>query len=347
MALVGLIDWLEFTLLDASKPHDYVDDAWTAINWDGESDGWRDGVQWCKEILGLPIDGWQVLPRGKMGYKRQMVQGNVWILWAGAEGMGVHVICSGQGVRQLEQYKSVPDIIDKLNELGFTYQITRIDLAIDDYDGKLLDYGKIVRYARNGLYVSQWRTCKIIDVRDTGDNNVIGGSVYFGSGKSRCMCRIYRKGLEQQDATRPDWTRLEIELKEERAANLVKVANLREGIGQVVSMILAQYLTFKRRGKSQQKTRWQTAGWWARLIGEVKPLRLTTAPEQRTLQQVEDWLMRQVSANMAMLAMAAQEDDDAAFKRLCQRLATVGKSKMRQKHYSMVGQSINQPDKGQ
>ena len=76
-------------------------------------------------------------------------------------------------------------------------------------------------------------------------------------------------------------------------------------------------------------------------MGEVEPLRLTTAPEPRTLQQVEDWLMRQVSANMAMLAMA--QEDDAAFERLCQRLATVGKGKMRQKHYNMIGQSINQP----
>ena len=60
-------------------------------------------LQTILELFGGPnVLGWEGLPNGRYGYQHGMVRGNVRVYCDGQEGMGIHVLASGEGCRQLE-----------------------------------------------------------------------------------------------------------------------------------------------------------------------------------------------------------------------------------------------------
>ena len=103
-----LIDWFEFTLAD-----DFMI---------------RGRYHTLKHRLRIEGASFRNAPRGMHGYKTQIIYGNARILLNGSEGMGVHVILSGDAIRQMSG--DLLKLVDWV--LHHEGKVTRIDLALDD-----------------------------------------------------------------------------------------------------------------------------------------------------------------------------------------------------------------------
>lgn len=137
---------------------------------------------------------------------------------------------SGQGCRAFETYsggnwQSLFDCcLDSEN-----YNVTRIDIAYDDFDG-LLDIGKIKKAAESRNYISR-STSGIITNSFKDDLNAI--SVMFGSKSSEYYVRFYDKAAERGGLDY-HWVRCEQVLKHERALEFLKKSDIEAADGSPV-----------------------------------------------------------------------------------------------------------------
>lgn len=91
-------------------------------------------------------------------------------------------------------------------------QITRVDLAFDDFDGRLISVDIADRWWLEGGFTS-WKRAPSHEMR--GNWRVpdgCGRSLYVGKRANGKMCRIYEKGREQGDPS-SEWVRAEVELR--------------------------------------------------------------------------------------------------------------------------------------
>jgi len=184
---------------------------------------------------------------------------------------------SGNGCRYYEQVQKDGNFVDfwreffvrlrDLNTQGFRVNASRIDIAVDDYDG-MLNMDAIASSANNREFVSQFRTAY-----EQGYNNILTGegkgrTIYFGTRKSATLCRFYDKLIEQKmkhknDSDKlkelekiPHWIRMEFEFKREQANELPRSRDC----GVSIPLILATRSVFYK--EAQQS------------CGELNPKRL-------------------------------------------------------------------------
>ena len=141
-----------------------------------------------------------------------------------------------------------------------------------------------------------------------------GQTLYFGSGSSRINIRFYDKLAQKLDAGCSEeveglnfWNRTEIELKDERAQKVAWMIAEDVEIGKVVCGVLKHYIRFVDPGKSKNKSRWKTARFWDKFLGDVEALKLTDQPKERTIEDKINWVSRQVSRTLALLYWAEDE----------------------------------------
>ena len=79
-SLASLIDWCAFTLKDS------------------------DSLEKVLSVIGIPYQDFIEMPKGGLGYKRQLRNGNIAIFEDGAEGMGIHIEMSGKGCREFDSF---------------------------------------------------------------------------------------------------------------------------------------------------------------------------------------------------------------------------------------------------
>lgn len=198
----------------------------------------------------------------KSRYEHCYKMGNMNILlpYDNRSDMGIFINFTGQGCREYEDcfislynYKNKENafkntyeenckiwhelfkkIIRKVN-LGYKVNITRIDLAFDDFNG-LLDLEIIQNKLLRGEYVSRFRKWSEIECQSChskkGDN---GRTIYIGSKKSNCYCKFYDKLTERKQANKDDeyvmeklnelshWVRFEITFKDNLAIFIVSM----------------------------------------------------------------------------------------------------------------------------
>ena len=98
----------------------------------------------------------------------------------------------------------------------FEAKVTRIDIAYDDRpqvgQAGLLDFVTILEAIRADEFVSRPRQVRLMEFLKGGK----GTTIYFGSGQSDTLLRIYDKAAEQQ-LDNEHWIRVEIQLRRERA----------------------------------------------------------------------------------------------------------------------------------
>lgn len=93
---------------------------------------------------------------------------------------------------------------------------TRIDIAIDDYDGNIINQKEVYKLVNSGFYTSAFRSDpKIID------NKQGGFTIQFGEHKSQLMLSIYDKLREQKKKKQPVnqkyWCRYEMRFTQGKA----------------------------------------------------------------------------------------------------------------------------------
>lgn len=275
-------------------------------------------------ILGFTGTEFQKSASGRYGYKKAVFFDHISVLYDGQTNMGVHVEMSGQGCRTFEKYSNL-----NWQELFLRFEVhdvakvnvTRIDLAIDDFQG----YFKIptlIKYLKKGHVTSLFRIAKHIEniVIATGQDK--GHTLYFGRPTSDIQVRFYEKNIEQEmkGTIVPEhaqiWNRTEIQARDERAEAFVYlIARNTFDLGKIVTGTLKNYITFRRSNyvngklsKDLNKSRWDTAKFWLNFLGKVEKLKLTMKPVPVTIERKYKWVNHSVKKTLAMLAFAFPED---------------------------------------
>jgi phage replication initiation protein len=256
------------------------------------------------KYIGLTDCQW-IETKGARGYKDRLYFGGISVHYNGRDGMGVWCEFSGQGCRTFETYSSIDwgTLTAWLIEAGLN--ITRLDIAFDDHAGLLL-IDEILKDTEEGNYLSR------SDFWETIRSNK-GSSLMIGSPQSLFRLRIYDKaaeraaklkGEEAAEVGSQHWIRIEMQLRDERAANFLRFTK-DYNIGQVFAGVLLNYVRYVTPSEDTNKSRWETAPYWQKVIGEAEKISLFEAPGvEYNYTTMIDNVIRQYGSAIHTAAMA-------------------------------------------
>lgn len=221
-------------------------------------------------ILGLDGYTWENT-KGARGYRQRLYFNSISIHFDGSEDMGVWCEMSGQGCRAFETYSAVGWEALFKYILDHNCNITRVDAAYDDHEGKL-DINQIVEDTVNQNYVSKsdyWLTHR----------GSTGSSLEIGSPKSMVRCRIYDKAMERHCEDDVHWIRVELQLRDARAQKfLYLVCESDKTFPQVFSGVLVNYVRYLEPSADTNKSRWHTAPYWLDILESLEAISIYEAP---------------------------------------------------------------------
>ena len=187
----------------------------------------------------------------------------------------------------------------------------------------------MISSAKRGNVISKWKTSTEILKRELRDGKIIGHTLSVGSRSSKIYLRIYDKAMEQRVAG--PWYRIELEIKDERAEILQTILLFETGVGRVISGILNQYIRFVIPSNDTNKSRWKTAPWWTRLVASMDKLQLTKKPQEKSIEEVREWVKKQIGPTLAMLMIYDEGDMTQLFQTI-----NSGKRRLKQKHMQII-----------
>lgn len=270
-----------------------------------------------------------LLERGAMGYESAaVVLGTGRIFWSRRHPeMGVHVSLPSSAIG-LSRWDSETLVI-KLAMLGGKFK--RIDFAFDDKVG-LLDMGLIGLAVRERSYVSRSKSCTHYEKHTA--SGMDGETWAFGSRSSETYLRIYDKAAEQQQGGH--WIRVELELKDERANAAVGellAFSPDEWSSKVASWLYA-FVDFKLvDAADHNRSRWLTVDWWQDFLGQVRKSKIFTSIKIRSVQEVFDWVEKQVAPSMYVLWRTFGMDE-------LHNMILSAQSRLRDKHLSLIAEGV-------
>lgn len=304
------VDWIAFTVLDESAT-----------------------VQSVIEMLGFEPTMFTSAPRGANGYRSMLnLDGySLSILYDGKPDMGIHVNISGSAVPHAistyyetkisdnpfddESTFTVSDFGETaltcfLKDISNVAKFSRIDIAVDDMCHPVFfTISDIVDSLSAGCFVSKFRhytnhVCRSISNPD----ELIGGTIYFGSSSSDVRLRVYDKCLEQNSkhgsgTCSHDWIRWEFQLRNERAISFVRLLEHGIPFSEAVVGIFNNYLRLVINDNTN-RTRCTTDPRWVAFLGSLQKIRLTVKQEPKTLQDKRNWIVSQVLPTLTGVIIA-------------------------------------------
>lgn len=296
------------------------------------------GVQtWdVQEILGMKDVLWTLSTKFIDGYPLDLYFGNIHIRH-GAENpiyyddpkkarhdMGISLLMSGQGCREFESWskKTWQDLITDIfrcgGVLGARMKITRLDLAYDDRSG-LLNIWRMRRDVEDRNYISKSTKAMII-WSDDQETDIHGLTLEIGSKKSPVLIRIYDKAAERGYRHERHWIRVELQLRQDRAMEAMKLLYQRESIGMVASGIVRNYCMFVTPTSDSNRARWPIAEYWQRVLEGFEKLRVWSAPgEEYNFSKTENQLVHQYGQVFQVIYQLSEGGNlDAFFARCCE-----------------------------
>lgn len=171
---------------------------------------WMDATN-AKQSIEILLRGWlgveiKVSETGKgwNGYKHRLDVDGIGLVAFGGNGDTVHIEMTGAGCMQVKDWDAVADSLTMLEA-----RITRLDLAVDDFDGTTYNLDWCKAAYESGEF-NPARGAKPVPrlVDDMGSGK--GCTFYLGSRESGKLFRGYEKGKEQGDPASP-WFRCEVE----------------------------------------------------------------------------------------------------------------------------------------
>lgn len=206
---------------------------------------------------------------GARGYKDRLYFECISIHYNGREDMGLWCELSGQGCRNFETYGNgnYDFVFDCIKDNSNEMNITRLDVAYDDFDG-LLNMDKLIADVIAQNYVSPTRRWNV----QIGSE---GNSITIGSMKSDILIRIYDKAMERGMTDGTHWIRCEIQLRRERAEQF---AFNSESIGKKYVGVLNNYLRFIQPDSATRKERCATADYWSDFLESAEKIHLYEKP---------------------------------------------------------------------
>lgn len=237
------------------------------------------------DLLGFSELTFRIIP-GAHGYKDRLYYDKVSIHYNGREDMGVWCELSGQGCRNFETFGhgDYERLFDFIAEHDNVMNLTRLDVAYDDFDG-LLDLDLIIEYVQKQYYISPFREWQIV----LGSK---GNSILLGSPKSDILIRIYDKAKERGFEDGRHWVRLEIQMRRKLAENF---ANLNMSISEKFFSVLNNYLRFLDPNENESnKSRWDTAPFWLDFLESLQRISIYEKPGTEYNEfSLENYVMKQ------------------------------------------------------
>lgn len=299
-----------------------------------------------KDILKLNINYMLHEDYGHYKYTEHYHIGDVFVYVSQDEEKGVLLELKGKGCRQFESYLLAQErswydfFTDALVEGGV---MKRLDLAINDRTG-LLDISELIRKCENEECISKFRSFKsygsgeLVKHNET-DKYGMGHTLYIGSFSSEVYFCCYEKNYEQYAKLGisieevPIKNRFEIRLKNERAYYAVVELLTHYDAELTAFSIINQYIRFADKEPDKRKSDWKTNIRWSWFIGEGRPpVKLTTKPEQYTLERTLNWLQRQVAPTLKMLKQIDKDNQT-------EYLETIEKqAKLTERHHQIIKQ---------
>lgn len=291
VGLRACVDWLSVTFKNVQAVHQICD------------------------LIGVDFDNFHNAKTGGKGYLRKIVFAGISIYYEGKENMGIHVEMTGQGCRHFEKYSRYDWLHFFSLIMNTDINITRLDLAIDDFHG-YFTLKQITEKIRRKCVRSRFKDAIEIKKTRLSDAKNRGRTIYFGSASSMVQVRFYDKLLERQEAGKEleegitFWQRTELQLRDDRAmAAMLLFVNMSADTGKLASGILKNYISFLIEDKTQKnKSRWKVCKWWERFLGEVEKLPLTIIAPDVTIERSYKWLDHQVEKTLAMMYEAFNQD---------------------------------------
>lgn len=263
-------------------------------------------------FLNMKLEDFENLDKGRYRYQKTLRRGNISLYYDGIEeGMGVLLDISGEGCRELESWEGFVGWKEFFEAcLYHDCNVPRLDIAIDDRKG-YFTMKQIEKKVDKKEVVSRFKGVEKHEKQSLGEDDPKGKTVMFGSRNSMVCVRFYDKLKELIRKKKPAgnweiWTRVEIELKNERAKKVAEYIAEGRDVGELVKGILTRYIRFvsKPKGSDSNKRRWKTWRNWERFLKGVQVIKLGTAPEEKTIEENIDWIKRQVSKTMLKVVMA-------------------------------------------
>ena len=264
------LDWLEWTVPVTSPEQLQL----TLETWDSLLGG----------SVALPVGG-----RGYSHSARVLEHGKV--LWnPGRLSQGVHVSLPSSALELLPDDMTVDELLGLT--LAMDGKFTRLDVAMDTDQ---VTMGQISAAVDDELVK---KATKVTEYKGRcGDS---GHTIYVGSRKGRRYTRFYDKAAEQGITDGRVWTRCEVEHKAEYAQRAAEL--LLDGVDP--AHIIAAAVDF-RSGDDENVSRRPRSAWWAAWLGGLaKRVSFAFKAVEKSVQQVYEWLKRQVAPSLALLAVA-------------------------------------------
>jgi phage replication initiation protein len=219
--------------------------------------------------------------------------------------MGGHVRLPGGALKMLQR-DPVATLCDFRDMQG---KFTRIDVAADDFEGLL-----ILELIRSKLIAKEF-VSYARNVTEVKALQGIGHTLYFGSRESESFMRIYDKRAEQTNAGielkfEGPWVRVEMEFKHKRADAVgAYIYSHRDAWGIEAAGWFRNFLEFKERGADSNVSHWLPSSWWLDFLERASKARIVVASEERTLEDVKDWVQKQVAPSLFVLAATIGHDE--------------------------------------
>lgn len=176
---------------------------------------------------------------------------------------------------------------------------TRLDVAIDDYQ-KRIDFATMLS-ALDGGNFSGFRKWSSWQESDGGI------TLYMGRRMSEKFIRYYDKSVESKGKI--DAFRLECELRDDRAKAAFKAIvslhgeSVDELLPAVIGGLVVGSLDFVDRSSGDRLERQDRLVWWRDFVDEVgSRICLSVARARPSLERTLEWVKRQVSPSLALIA---------------------------------------------
>jgi len=206
-----------------------------------------------------------------------------------------HLELRGQGCREFENQgeKTFYDLLFFLM-IRLNANITRIDIAIDDYDGSIVTQNMIKKALDSRKYTTSFKkkSYKLIGSDEEG------WSIQFGSHLSTQMLVIYDKKKEQlsknNECEQDYWLRYEMRFTKEKAYNVCfTLLDHKDDFQNFVYGLLYEMIDFKEDNAYSEVDQYkvETISWWKKFLHEVKKSQIIKYKvHETTLERYLNWV---------------------------------------------------------
>lgn len=272
--------------------------------------------------LGYKLDEFEEVP-GKYFYNSGLSLGNYVNVYYNDNEKIKHAnssstrnyVWTGQGC--IDLYERVQGDLLKVFQLlkSVKANVTRIDLALDDFEG-VLDFKKIVTKLEKSEYRSSKKSYNIVKSADV-TGKILGETIYIGnprntSSKGGYYCRMYDKLAQyvSKNQIPPDdveiWQRYEISYSKKKAAAVSEMLINGFGVDYVFKTTMRDIIEFLDKKKDKNKSRWPVCKWWNDFLEIDDKISFDNHERDVMLADLLAWLQVAVIPNIKLLEIIGE-----------------------------------------